>query len=145
MFSARVMRLAVGRCIGSKILNCTGCHQIGGVGGDVGPDLSSVGRALPLDRILEEVLWPDRNIKEGFQAVNVFTFDGKIYQGIKVSEDASVLVLRDAIAHQDRRIATGNIETRSAAGTLMPSALTSGLPRRDLCDLFRYLSELDGY
>ena len=129
----------------SKILNCASCHKIDGTGGDVGPDLSSVGRALPVARIIEEVLWPNRQIKEGYIAIHVTTSDGKIYQGIKVFENPTELVLRDAISKQDRRIATGMIEERTDAGTLMPSALTSGLRRQDLCDLIRYLKELDGF
>jgi hypothetical protein len=36
------------------------------------------------------------------------------------------------------------VDRFEAAGTLMPSGLTSGLPRADLRDLVRYLSELDG-
>ena len=129
----------------SKILNCSNCHKVGGVGGEIGPDLSSVGRVLPVDRVIEELLWPMRQIKEGFMAIHVITTDGKIHQGIKSNENATELVLRDAISHQDRRIAKSVIDEWVEAGSLMPTALTAGLSRTDLRDLIRYLSELDGY
>ena len=128
-----------------KILNCAGCHKVGGEGGDIGPDLSSVGRAMPVDRVIEEVLWPMRQIKEGFRALNVITTDGKVYHGIKVDENATELVIRDAVSHQDRRIAKRLIDERLDAGSLMPTALTAGLSRSDMRDLICYLTRLDGF
>ena len=41
-------------------LACLSCHQVGGQGGTVGPDLSSVGKCLPPHDIVESVLWPKR-------------------------------------------------------------------------------------
>ena len=52
--------------IASDLANCATCHKIAGEGGVREPDLSAVGRSLPLDLIIEAVLWPKRQIKEGF-------------------------------------------------------------------------------
>ncbi|HVV00105.1 MAG TPA: PVC-type heme-binding CxxCH protein, partial [Verrucomicrobiae bacterium] len=44
---------------------CIKCHSIGGVGGKVGPDLTSVGASAQPDYLVESVLYPNRKIKEG--------------------------------------------------------------------------------
>ena len=37
---------------------CLSCHKVGDQGGEVGPDLSTVGGLLPPEQIVESVLWP---------------------------------------------------------------------------------------
>jgi putative heme-binding domain-containing protein len=128
----------------SAHLNCAACHAIYGKGEKVGPDLSSVGRGMPVDRIIEAVVWPAREIKEGYVSITIYTHDGKVFQGIKVNESPDGIVLLDAVTKKEEMIPWRTVEGFEAAGTLMPSGLTSGLPRADLRDLIRYLSELDG-
>ena len=128
----------------SSVLNCAACHAVYGVGGKVGPDLSSVGRAMPVDRIIEEVLWPERQIKEGYVSILIITKEGRIFQGVKVRESPHEIVLRDAVSKGDQRIPWREVDEYEAAGTLMPSGLTTALSRSDLRDLIAYLSKLDG-
>ena len=127
---------------GSELANCAACHRIDGQGGTIGPDLSSVGRALPLDLIIESVLWPRRQVKEGYLTVLVLTQDGGLFQGQKVRESAEELVLRDLAADREVRIPRARIRQMKDAGTAMPEGLTDGMTRQELLDLFRYLSEL---
>lgn len=47
-------------------LGCVLCHSIGGVGGKVGPDMTSLGASAPADYLVESVLVPNAKIKEGF-------------------------------------------------------------------------------
>src|SRR5439155_11760108 len=48
---------------------CVGCHAIGGVGGKVGPDPTSLAASAPVDYLGESLLYPNRKIKEGYQAL----------------------------------------------------------------------------
>lgn len=126
----------------SPLANCAACHRIGGQGGTIGPDLSAVGRALPLEHIIESVLWPRRQVKEGYLTVLVLTEDGGLFQGQKVRESAEELVLWDLAADREVRIPRTRVRQRKDAGTAMPEGLTDGMTRQELLDLFRYLSEL---
>ena len=45
---------------------CIACHRIGKLGAVIGPDLTSIGTTLSPERIAEEVLWPGRQVKEGY-------------------------------------------------------------------------------
>ena len=88
----------------SAHLNCAACHAVYGKGEKVGPDLSSIGRGMPVDRIIEAVVWPAREIKEGYVSITIFTNDGKVFQGIKVSESPAGIVLLDAVTKKEQMI-----------------------------------------
>jgi putative heme-binding domain-containing protein len=120
---------------------CVACHSIGGVGGKVGPDLTSIGASAQMDYLVESVFFPNRKIKEGYHAVLVQTKDGDDYSGILVRENVTELVLRDA-SNKEISIPKNRIQSRTMGGSLMPAGLL-GLLRADERDnLFRFLSEL---
>jgi putative heme-binding domain-containing protein len=130
----------------SRAANCHACHTVGGDGGWAGPDLSAVGTTLPLDRLVEEVLWPRRHVKEGYSLVQVVTQDGEVYQGYEQKGQKrkrdDTLLLRELTSGDVLRIPPARIASRIDAGTAMPSGLAASLPRTDLHDLLRFLSEL---
>jgi putative heme-binding domain-containing protein len=121
---------------------CLSCHQIEKQGGNLGPDLSAVGRAMSPEAIVESVLWPKRQVKEGYLLTQVATKDGRNLQGYRVGETAEQLTLRNFAIGGLEVIAQANIATRSDVGSLMPEGLTAGLSDPELADLFRYLFEL---
>jgi glucose/arabinose dehydrogenase len=57
-------------------LACTACHAIGGAGGKVGPDMTSIGASAPMDYLIESVVNPGAKIKEGYHSVIIQTKDG---------------------------------------------------------------------
>ena len=98
---------------------------------------------MPIDRIVEEVLWPTRQVKEGYTMVRVVTRDGGVFQGYERNEKGDRdLLLRDLSSANLRRIPRKQIASRSKAGSAMPPGLTAGLTRSQLRDLIRYLHEL---
>lgn len=122
-------------------LGCVACHAIGGVGGKLGPDLTSIGASAPLDYLVESILFPERKIKEGYHAVNLATKDGLDLSGVIVRENEREVVLRNA-ANQDVTVSKTNIEQRSQGGSLMPAGLLAHLPLAEQLDLYRFLSAL---
>jgi putative heme-binding domain-containing protein len=124
------------------ITNCVSCHAIGGAGGKVGPDVSAVGTGLPMDMVVESVLWPNRQVKEGFMTTAVITKNDQIHQGFHASEDKQTLILRDPAKDELIRIPISDIAKRKEVGSVMPEGLTNGLTRAELRDLIRFLSDL---
>ena len=109
------------RCGGAavfKSLACSACHKIGGTGGDIGPDLTAIGTTLSAERIAEELLWPNRQVKEGFSVVQVITADGKIHQGYerktKESQATGDLVIQDLATKQLVTIKRQDIDEKTA-------------------------------
>ncbi len=123
-------------------LACTACHAIGGVGGQLGPDLTSIGASSPVDYLIEAVLYPNASVKEGYHAVSVETRDGRQYSGVLAREGSEALVIRTALNHE-RRIPKRQIERRTVTeGSLMPAGLIESLDLQEKLDLFRFLAEL---
>lgn len=130
------------RVFRGTMTNCFSCHAIGGAGGKVGPDVSAVGTGLPMDMVIESVLWPNRQVKEGYMTTAVITKNDQIYQGFHASEDKQTLILRDPAKDELIRIPIADIRARKEIGSVMPEGLTNGLTRAELRDLIRFLSDL---
>ena len=122
-------------------LNCLKCHAVGGAGGKVGPDLVSVGSSAQMDYLVDSILVPNKNVKEGYQSLVVATDDGKVLTGIKVRQTDTDLLLRD-IEDREFGIPLKSIEDQKSGTSLMPVGLVDKLTRAELIDLVRFMSEL---
>jgi putative heme-binding domain-containing protein len=125
-----------------KELACVACHAIAGAGGNVGPDLLSLGTSAPADYIAESVLLPEKKQKEGYASLQVLTTSGDVVSGVVVRalSDGGV-VLRDA-ARDEIAIPKAKIEARKPIGSVMPSGLADLLTEEEFVDLVRFLTEL---
>jgi putative heme-binding domain-containing protein len=121
---------------------CMGCHSVDGKGGTVGPALDAIGSGQPLDFIIGAVLEPQREIKESYEAIQITAKDGRSALGYIVARNAAGATIRDPFSGVETHFATGDIASEKQIGSLMPAGLVDALPREDLRDLFRYLSEL---
>jgi len=136
------------RIFQSPLITCTACHEVDGIPGATnaikGPNLSAVASGLPVDLIVESVLWPDRQIKEGYEAATVVTRDGRIFNGFLQGEDKKALHIRDLTTGTVATVPRGNVAQHNKGGTMMPPGLTASLTRAELRDLIKYLSTLKG-
>jgi len=122
-------------------LGCITCHAIGGAGGKVGPDMTSIGASAPADYLVEALLYPNAKIKEGYHSVLVTTKDEMEFSGIVMKETDNELFLRNA-ANQEVSVAKNNIAARRNGASLMPSGLVDALLPEERLDLFKFLSML---
>jgi putative heme-binding domain-containing protein len=123
-------------------LNCTACHSIGGQGGIIGPQLDAVGRGMPVELIVEAVMWPQRQIKEGYVATTVIMKDGRTLVGYKSKETGTELTVRDLATKAETTLQKSQMQSHTEAGSLMPDGLTASLSREELRDLIAYLASL---
>ena len=122
-------------------LQCMACHGIGGAGGQVGPDMTSIGASAQVDYLVESLLLPNKAIKEGYNAIRIVTVEDKVYLGIKVREGNGVLVMRTP-DDKEVTIPTKAIAERGEAKSIMPEGLTDTLTKQEFADLVRFMSEL---
>ncbi len=122
-------------------LACVSCHSIGGVGGKVGPDLTSIGASAPPDYLVESMLFPNRKVKEGYHSIILETKDDMEFSGVLVRETDQQLVIRDA-SNREVSVPKNNVANRRIGGSLMPVGLVDSLSTQDQVDLYRFLSEL---
>jgi putative heme-binding domain-containing protein len=123
-------------------LGCVACHSVNGQGGNIGPNLSALGSAQPIDFIVGAILEPQKEIKEGFTSISVTTKAGDEYQGYQVRETKEELVLRDTLQNKEVRLARATVQEKRQNGSVMPAGLADALTREEFRDLVRFLSEL---
>ena len=107
-----------------------------------GPNLSALAAGLPTDLIVESVLWPARQIKEGYETVTITTKDGRIHSGFLQAAERKAISIRDLASGKVVVVPSTNLASRSKAQTVMPPSLTDSLTRTELRDLIKYLSTL---
>lgn len=123
-------------------LACLSCHAIGGAGGKVGPDMTSIGASAPIDYLVESLLLPNAKIKEGYHSLIVTTKDGTEYTGTLARETPQEVFLRLA-SGTEQPIAKSDIEKREHGTlSLMPGGLLDPLNEQEQLDLFAFLSRL---
>ena len=121
--------------------SCYLCHAIDGAGGWLAPDLSSIGASSPVDYLINSVLDPNKDIKDGFDGYSVVTKSGDAYSGIKVGQDNAHITLRDN-AHYEIPIPLSEIKEQKSIGSLMPNGLSDTMTHEEFLDLIKFLSQL---
>ena len=120
---------------------CVTCHRLEGVGGRIGPDLTGLHKAATVGKLIESIVDPSREIKEGFEQHVVRTKSGQTYAGLRISSDANATVLRDAQG-KDVTIPAGDVDKQAASKTsLMPDGAYSLLSLDELADLVAFLAD----
>ncbi|MDF2378461.1 MAG: c-type cytochrome, partial [Verrucomicrobiales bacterium] len=118
--------------------HCSGCHQIGGEGGLVGPQLDGIGNR-GADRLAEDILDPNRNIDAHFYLTTVTLKDGASASGYLQAERGEVVELIDPTG-QIHRISKSRIETRETIPvSLMPATFGEALNEEAFRDLLGWL------
>ena len=74
--------------------HCAVCHQLGGKGARVGPQLDGIG-SRGLDRLMEDILDPNRNVDQTFRVTNLAVQNGQIVTGLLLREEGEVLIIAD--------------------------------------------------
>jgi putative heme-binding domain-containing protein len=118
--------------------SCAACHQLGGKGARIGPQLDGVGVRGP-DRLLEDVLDPNRNVDQAFRVTSLNLKDGRVVSGLLLREEGETLVLADAQG-KEVRVARGDVEDRAVSQlSPMPANWADQIPESEFADLLAYL------
>ena len=123
-------------------LKCQTCHAVGGAGGLVGPDLTSIGGSAQLDYLLESLLKPSAKIKEGYATTSVLREDGTVLTGVLLSQTDDELRLRDGDGNEVVVPAAEVLEAVVSPVSLMPAGLVDKLRKDELGDLTAFLGAL---
>ncbi|MBI1368337.1 MAG: c-type cytochrome [Planctomycetes bacterium] len=127
-----------------RLAACNRCHRIDGRGGEIGPELSVVGRRATPRWLLESILTPSREIAPQFVA-NVMTMkDGKTLMGIMLPQGGQngKQTFVDP-AGQRFTINTDDLTDRKLMDvSVMPMGLSAALTKEEMRDLVAYLMTL---
>ncbi|HUF07473.1 MAG TPA: dehydrogenase, partial [Candidatus Binatia bacterium] len=117
---------------------CSQCHIVDRRGGDLGPDLTNVGRSKTRAGILDSILRPSAEISPEYQGWYVRTADGRIHTGRQIDVGsggkAELYVQPGAFITLE-----GVEEYGPMPRSLMPDGLETNLTVEDVRDLLAFL------
>jgi putative heme-binding domain-containing protein len=122
------------------VKNCAACHQLAGEGARIGPQLDGIG-VRGLDRLLEDVLDPNRNVDQAFRLTTLELRKGQVVSGLLLKEEGAVLVLADAQGKEVRVPRDDVAERTTSQVSPMPADMADKLPEADFYHLLAYLLE----
>lgn len=121
---------------------CLQCHKVNGEGGIQGPDLSSVAKRLPADKLVESLVNPGAVIAEGFGTAMLTLKDDSLLMGRVAKEKESLLTIV-TMDGKTENVKRDDILEMSPPNSAMPP-LGAALPPQDLRDLVAYLKACTG-
>jgi putative heme-binding domain-containing protein len=119
---------------------CGICHRFGGIGKDVGPDLTTITSRFKKKDVLESILWPSKVISDQYQAEMFELNDGKIVSGLIVRETAAAILVRTADA-PEKPVAVPKAQIANRAPStvsMMPEGLIDTLTPKQIADLMAF-------
>jgi putative heme-binding domain-containing protein len=125
---------------GAKIFaaTCAVCHSINSRGGNIGPQLDGVGNR-GADRIIEDILDPNRNVDPAFYYSNVTLKDDTVLTGLFRREEGALVVFADATGKEISIPKAEIVERRQSQNSLMPDNFGELISPGDFNDLLSYL------
>ena len=117
--------------------SCGICHQLGGEGNKIGPDLTTANRQ-DLAALLGNIVDPNAVVGADYQLNVVTKKDGAVISGIIERESDTMLVVRTAT--DSINVPKAEIKDRQILEqSMMPAGLLEGVTQREALDLLRFL------
>ncbi|MGI8965270.1 MAG: c-type cytochrome [Limisphaerales bacterium] len=125
---------------GAKIFaqSCAVCHQLDGQGALVGPQLDGVG-ARGADRLIEDILDPNRNVDRAFRTSLIVLKDGEVQSGLFRREEGETVVLAQSTGKEISIPKKEIQEQRESETSLMPENFSDIITAEDFNNLIAFL------
>ena len=108
-------------------------------GGNIGPDLSRIGKIRNERDLLEAIVFPSVSFVRSYEPILVVTRAGKQFNGLIRQETPNEIVLATG-AREEARIAREDIEEiRPSTVSIMPAGLDTQLTKQQIADLIAFL------
>lgn len=120
------------------VKNCAACHRIGNEGAQIGPQLDGLGKR-GVDRTIEDILDPSRNVDGAFRYSIVTLADGDVVTGLQRRVEGQTTVFADAQG-KEFAIDTAKISKRVESQlSLMPANWGELMTKEEFVDLVAFL------
>ncbi len=120
--------------------DCGKCHRLAGLGGGVGPDLTSIPNKFDERYVLESMVEPSKVISDQYGSSNVLMTDGRLLSGIVVPKDEVLEIYPIQATDEPIRVSSDDVESIEPSKiSQMPTGLLDRLSGDELRDLVGYL------
>jgi len=123
-------------------LACIKCHRVGESGPDIGPSLVGIGTKYDHQFLIESVLYPSKQILDGYQQTIVRLKDGDAQSGVVKGETDTEVTLYDPAAQKIVIKKTDIASREHSKLSLMPEGLQTSIKPEEFADLVAYLESL---
>jgi len=121
-------------------IGCAKCHRVEGRGGQVGPDLSHLPPNMSLQRLVESIVEPSKEIAPQYTSWLAVTEDGRQISGLLLRRNAqNDVTLLDPEGRTHQLSGKQIEEFVSQAKSLMPERLPERLTVQEFRDLIAFL------
>ena len=121
---------------------CSGCHRIGDMGSEVGPDLVNLGGRLTKGNLLTQILDPNASIAAGYEEYVIETTVGRTITGILIEDSTTSVTLRRKEGHQDTVLRNNIARIRTSTVSAMAEGHEREITQEQMSDLLEYLQNL---
>ncbi len=120
---------------------CAACHQLEGVGTQVGADLRGL-RDQGREAVLLNILDPNREVKPQYQSYVLVTDAGRLVTGLITAEGATSVTVRRADGTAETVLRVHIEELRGTGLSFMPEGLEKQIDVPAMADLLAYLHSI---
>jgi quinoprotein glucose dehydrogenase len=127
--------------INNSAVYCQRCHKLDGQGGDVGPNITQIGKDKTREYLLESIVNPTAQIAKGYESIILRLDDGRTLTGVLRSKTDKEITIVDA----DGKVTVvqrDTVESEKPDKSAMPDDLHKKLSRRELRDVVEFLFSL---
>lgn len=138
--------LAAGDAAQGKLVfekNCATCHEVGGIGHAVGPNLASmINRGA--ESVLFNVLLPNAEVDPRFIQYVVATGDGQVLTGVVAGETPTAVTIREPENKTTTVLRVDIDSIRSTGKSLMPDGFEKVIDKKSMANLIAFLKQSAG-
>ncbi len=126
-----------------EVASCIACHNMQGIGGRVGADLSRVGKQYPGAELLHQILDPSAKIKDEHRLYAIDLDDESTYFGQIVERTEETLTIAESLQEPEVTITLDRseiVELTPLELSPMPTGTLVTLTREEILDLIAYIA-----
>ena len=122
-------------------VSCLRCHKVRGKGGEVGPELTGIGKRQNREYLLASIVTPNAAIAKGFETLVIARNDGQVVSGVLKEDDGKQLRLLD-VNGKAFTVPKSEIEEQKRGASAMPDDVVKHLSKSEIRDLVEFLAGL---
>jgi putative membrane-bound dehydrogenase-like protein len=129
---------------GQQIFNgakaaCSACHRIGYIGGEIGPELTTIGEVRSEQDLLESIAFPNASFARGYEPTLLRMKDGETVSGIIQHETGETYEVVTGPGPTTVVKRADVAEKTPGSVSIMPSGFAEALTKQELADLLHFV------
>ncbi len=121
-------------------IGCAACHRFDGLGGALGPDVTSVRNKFDVEYVLESMIDPSKAISDQYGSTEVKLKNGESLVGLVVEKGGVLKIYSADVKAECREVKREEVDSVKASKiSQMPPGLINTLNAKELADLIAYL------